>query len=238
MMNTAYFDHSSPANGFYNSAAAAEAHQAAYRQFSQLSLMPSVTSVANAAYANSVANIRPGGGGGSVPGVNVTGSGDVSNNYADCKLYNDGASGSQQQPPQQQHSNQSSPNPFSVVKNESSPIKNETNGFKLSLSSGEQQLPQAQPHHSHHHHHHHPQMPSPWQQAAAAAATSAALRPSPSSGAGGMSTPDMRNFDAAAWSACCNNNAMNANAMSAGPNAFYPWMAIAGMGAYSINILI
>src|SRR5699024_9378420 len=73
------------------------------------------------------------------------------------------------------------------------------------------------------------QMTSAWQ---------SSLRPSPSST--GMTTPDMRSFDAAAaaacsrtvsdaWSACCNNPNMNTTPMGAPANAFYPWMAIAGM---------
>ena len=92
MMNTAYFDHGGTANGFYNTAAA-EAHQAAYRSFSQsaLSLMPSAAA-ASAAYASSAsANLR--GGQSSVTGSN---DGTVSSNYVDaaCKLY-DGSQANQ-----------------------------------------------------------------------------------------------------------------------------------------------
>lgn len=71
------------------------------------------------------------------------------------------------------------------------------------------------------------QMASAWQ---------SSLRPSPSST--GMSTPDLRGFDAAAaacsrqmtdaWTACCTNTNMNASPMGPAGNAFYPWMAIAG----------
>lgn len=65
-------------------------------------------------------------------------------------------------------------------------------------------------------------------------AWSSAVRPSPSSG---MSTPDMRNFEAAAvcsrqmtdWAnGFCTNQNMNASPMGTAGNAFYPWMAIAG----------
>jgi hypothetical protein len=58
------------------------------------------------------------------------------------------------------------------------------------------------------------------------------LRPSPSSTA--ISSADMRSFDAACsrsvadWTACCNNTTMASAAVGAPPNAFYPWMAIAG----------
>ncbi|CAG2165849.1 unnamed protein product [Oppiella nova] len=63
------------------------------------------------------------------------------------------------------------------------------------------------------------------------------LRPSPSSTA--MSA-EMRNFDAAAvaacsrsmsdWTAgCCNTTTMAGAAVGGPPNAFYPWMAIAGL---------
>lgn len=191
MMNTAYFDHGSTANGFYNSA---EAHQA-YRTFSQsaLSLMPSAASVASAAYATSASNLRSG-------QSSVTGSSDgsVTSNYVDaaCKLY-DGS----------QAANQAAA--AAAFKSECTlSSKSEQNGFKA-------------PEH---------QMTSAWQ---------SSLRPSPSSA--GMTTPDMRSFDAAAaaaacsrsvsdaWSACCNNTTMNASPMGAPPNAFYPWMAIAGM---------
>jgi hypothetical protein len=76
MMNTAYFDHSGSAAGFYNSAAA-EAHQA-YRSFSQsaLSLMPGASSAYQSARSNQ-----------------TTGGSDVTSNYVDaaCKLY-DGSS--------------------------------------------------------------------------------------------------------------------------------------------------
>ena len=62
------------------------------------------------------------------------------------------------------------------------------------------------------------------------------LRPSPSSTA--MSS-DMRSFDAVAacsrtvsdaWSSagCCNSTSMSSAGVGAPPNAFYPWMAIAG----------
>lgn len=72
MMNS-YFDHSSA--GFYNpahQAAAAEAHQAAYRSFSQLTLAPSASS----AYQGSRSNAA------SAPT-------DSTSNYVDaaCKLY-------------------------------------------------------------------------------------------------------------------------------------------------------
>jgi hypothetical protein len=59
------------------------------------------------------------------------------------------------------------------------------------------------------------------------------LRPSPSSTA--ISSADMRSFDAACsrsvadWTACCNNTTMASAAVGAPPNAFYPWMAIAGL---------
>lgn len=72
----------------------------------------------------------------------------------------------------------------------------------------------------------------------AAAGWQTSLRPSPSS-TSAMTTPDMRGFDAAAaaacsrsvtdaWSACCNSTTAASAAVGAPPNAFYPWMAIAG----------
>lgn len=197
MMNTAYFDHSSTANGFYNSAAA-EAHQAAYRSFSQsaLSLMPSAATVASAAYASSASNLRTGQS--SVSGSN---DGSVTSNYVDaaCKLY-DG----------NQAANQAAAAAAAAAafKSECSLSKSDQNGFKA-------------PDH---------QMASAWQ---------SSLRPSPSSA--GMTTPDMRSFDAAAaacsrsvtdaWSACCNGS-MNTASMGAPPNTFYPWMAIAGKKSF------
>ena len=71
----------------------------------------------------------------------------------------------------------------------------------------------------------------------AAAGWQTSLRPSPSTA--GMTTADMRSFDAAAaaacsrsvsdaWSACCNSTTVASPAVGAPPNAFYPWMAIAG----------
>jgi len=175
MMNTAYFDHSSPATGFYNTAAA-EAHQA-YRSFSQsaLSLMPSASS----AYQ---ANLRSN---------QTSAASDGAANYVDaaCKLY-DGATSQ-------------------AFKSECGLTKDQ-NGFKA-------------PDH---------QM--------AATAWQNSLRPSPSSTA--MSGADMRSFDAAAaacsrsvsdaWSACCNSTTMSSAAVGAPPNAFYPWMAIAGRYTY------
>jgi len=185
-MNT-YFEHSSSANNFYNSAAAAEAQVYRFSQ-SALSLMPSAASVASAAYANSASNLRSG-------QPSVTGSNDGSSNYVDaaCKLY-DG----------NQAANQAAVAAFKSECSLSSSIKSEQNGFKA-------------PDH---------QINSTWQ---------ASLRPSPSSA--GMTTPDIRSFDAAAaasrsvgldaWSACCNTNSMNANPIPT-PTNFYPWMAIAG----------
>nr|AGV52781.1 ultrabithorax protein [Archegozetes longisetosus] len=172
MMNTAYFDHSSPATGFYNTAAA-EAHQA-YRSFSQsaLSLMPTASS----AYQ---ANLRSN---------QTSAASDGAANYVDaaCKLY-DGATSQ-------------------AFKSECGLTKDQ-NGFKA-------------PDH---------QM--------AATAWQNSLRPSPSSTA--MPGADMRSFDAAAaacsrsvsdaWSACCNSTTMSSAAVGAPPNAFYPWMAIAGL---------
>lgn len=210
MMNTAYFDHGSTANGFYNSA---EAHQA-YRSFSQsaLSLMPSAASVASAAYANTSSNLRTGQSSVNIGSVGADGvggggggSGNGSSNYVDaaCKLYG-------QESGQVSASQAAAAAAAAAFKSECSQLSNvnksEQNGFKA-------------PDHS--------QMnANAWQ----------SLRPSPSSTS--MSGPDMRSFDAAAaaacsrsvsdaWSACCNNP--NMNAPMGGSNAFYPWMAIAGL---------
>lgn len=209
MMNTAYFDHGSTANGFYNSA---EAHQA-YRSFSQsaLSLMPSAATVASAAYANSSSNLRTGQSSvniGSVgaDGVGGGGGGNGSSNYVDaaCKLYG-------QESGQVSASQAAAAAAAAAFKSECSQLSNvnksDQNGFKAPSE--------------------HQMNASAWQ---------SSLRPSPSSTS--MSGPDMRSFDAAAaaacsrsvsdaWSACCNNP--NMNAPMGGSNAFYPWMAIAGL---------
>lgn len=220
MMNTAYFDHSGTANGFYNPA---EAHQAAYRSFSQsaLSLMPSPASVASAAYANSTSNplrtgqssVNLGAGGADGGGVGGGGGGGGgggsggSSNYVDaaCKLYG-GQDGSQVAAANQAAAAAAAAAAF---KSECSQLtsngKADQNGFKAPD---------------------HQMNASAWQ---------SSLRPSPSSTS--MSAPDMRSFDAAAaaacsrsvsdaWSACCNNPNMNP---SMGGSNFYPWMAIAGL---------
>lgn len=176
MMNTAYFDHSTGATGFYNT----EAHQA-YRSFSQsaLSLMPTASSAYQAARSNQ-----------------ATGANDGAANYVDaaCKLY-DGAS-------------------TQAFKSECGLTKDQ-NGFKAPD---------------------HQMAPSAWQ---------TSLRPSPSSA--GMTGADMRSFDAAAaaacsrsvsdaWSACCNSTTVASAAVGAPPNAFYPWMAIAGSVTYAFIV--
>lgn len=140
--------------------------------------------------------------------------GSVSSNYVDAcnKLYGDGS-----------QANQAAVAAAAAFKNAecgnlSGNHKTDQNGFKA-------------PDH---------QMSSAWQ---------SSLRPSPSSTS--MGTPDIRSFDAAAaacsrsvsdaWSACCNNGSMNSNAMGPPPNAFYPWMAIAGkseLGACMVKLLI
>lgn len=114
MMNS-YFDHSSTA-GFYNPAhqAAAEAHQAAYRSFSQsLSLVPGA---GQSAYGQSGGGTRS----------NSTPS-DASNNYVDaaCKLYGDGST------------HQSSSSTF---KSNSDCISKETNGFKTPSANSDQHM--------------------------------------------------------------------------------------------------
>lgn len=209
-MNTAYFDHGSTANGFYNSA---EAHQA-YRSFSQsaLSLMPSAANVASAAYASSSSNLRTGQSSvnlGSVGADGVGGSGAAGNgsssSYVDaaCKLYG-------QESGQVSASQAAAAAAAAAFKSECSQLSNvnksDQNGFKAPD---------------------HQMNASAWQ---------SSLRPSPSSTS--MSGPDMRSFDAAAaaacsrsvsdaWSACCNTPNMNAG--MGGTNSFYPWMAIAGL---------
>ena len=100
-----YFDHST---GFYNPAqAAAEAHQAAYRSFSQsLSLVPTTP---QSAYQSGVR------------GVNSSStSNDSSNNYVEtaCKLYDSSPIASSQQ------------QAASVFKNECTSNKSDQNGFK------------------------------------------------------------------------------------------------------------
>ena len=113
-MNT-YFEHGGTANGFYNSAAAAEAHQAvsAYRSFSQsaLSLMP------GAAYAaSSSSNLRA-----SQSSVSGTNDANATSNYVDaaCKLYEGN----------QAAANQAAAAAAAAFKSECS-IKSEPNGFK------------------------------------------------------------------------------------------------------------
>ncbi|KAI2810004.1 hypothetical protein BLOT_001158 [Blomia tropicalis] len=153
-------------------------------------------------YASSAsANLR--GGQSSVTGSN---DGTVSSNYVDaaCKLYD----GSQ--------ANQAAV--AAAFKNECNLQSSGTNNSNNKTDPNGFKAPD------------HQSMANAWQ---------TSLRPSPSSA--GMTTPDMRSFDAAAaaacsrsvsdaWSACCNNTAMNSAPMGAPtPNHFYPWMAIAGL---------
>ncbi|RWS25788.1 ultrabithorax protein-like protein [Leptotrombidium deliense] len=171
MMNS-YFDHG---GGFYNSAhqAAAEAHQAAYRSFSQgLTLVPSASQTAY-----------------QTPRSNATNVAADATNYVDaaCKLYDGTAASSQ-----------------SAFKAECGLTKDQ-NGFKADQMGG-------------------------W--------NAAALRPSPSAGMPAVGAADpMRSFDAAAaacsrsvtdaWSACCQSS--TAASVGAPGNAFFPWMAVAGL---------
>ncbi|KAI1290076.1 Homeotic protein ultrabithorax [Halotydeus destructor] len=186
MMNS-YFDHSSA--GFYNpahQAAAAEAHQAAYRSFSQsLNLVPGSTT----GYQSARSTGNP-----------VATANDGSANYDACKLY-DGSS---------------------VAGGQGSAFKAECAGVGGGLPGNKDQNGFKSP---------------VVDNMTPSSAWNSALRPSPSS-VSSMNSDPMRSFESAmnsrsvtdAWSACCNSSGVSAaGAVGAPANAFYPWMAIAGL---------
>lgn len=244
-MNTAYFDHSSTTNGFYN-AAAAEAHQAAYRSFSQSAL-----------------SLMPGPGGHSYPGSNVhqqnslpqsasstPASGLLSNeiltsSYVDaaCKLYDSKNSAAAAAAAAAVFKSDCSPSSTSTSNSNSnahnSSNNSNNNNSSSSASSNKNESNEMTHHHQVHHsnhqtnNHHHQSHHHPHQTLGSAWGTS--LRQSSVQNSGGLvgggnagigcssgGTVDhvMRtSFDAAA--AACSRSAItdawcNANAMSAG----------------------